>query len=116
MIENERQYDITREWIAKFGEALEAVRGKLAVVEDSTERWKLQVFEDAIRSQLADLEADVANCERVHPTTGASAQPTEDPYPLTEISRFAADMGVADLSKRHDWYAHGRDVDDGGDR
>lgn len=35
----------------------------------------------------------------------------EEPYPLTEIARMAVDMGVTDLSTRHDWYAHGR-VDD----
>ncbi|MBI4530765.1 MAG: DUF104 domain-containing protein, partial [Candidatus Latescibacteria bacterium] len=28
-------------------------------------------------------------------------------HPLTEILRLATDMGVTDLSTRHDWYAHG---------
>ncbi len=35
----------------------------------------------------------------------------EEPYPLTEIARLAVDMGVSDLSTRHDWYAHGREDD-----
>jgi len=28
------------------------------------------------------------------------------PYPPTEIAALATDMGVDDLSTRHDWYAH----------
>jgi len=27
----------------------------------------------------------------------------EEPYPLTETRRLAVDMGVTDLSTRHDW-------------
>ncbi len=38
----------------------------------------------------------------------------EPDYPLTEIGRLATDMGVTDLSTRHDRYAHGR-VEDGVD-
>ncbi len=34
-----------------------------------------------------------------------------DTYPLTAIGRLAIDMGVDDLSTRHDWYAHGRIAD-----
>jgi hypothetical protein len=37
----------------------------------------------------------------------------DDTYPLTEIARLATDMGVEDLSARHDWYAHGRRPDTG---
>ena len=37
------------------------------------------------------------------------------PYPLTEISKLAVDMGVTDLSTRHSWYAHGRVDNDGSD-
>ena len=35
-------------------------------------------------------------------------------YPLTEIGKLAVDMGVADLSTRHSWYAHGRLENNGG--
>jgi hypothetical protein len=38
----------------------------------------------------------------------ASAPGSEDEYPLTVIGRLATDMGVTDLSVRHDHYAHGR--------
>jgi hypothetical protein len=31
----------------------------------------------------------------------------ESAYPLTRILELATDMGVDDLSTRHDWYAHG---------
>ena len=33
-------------------------------------------------------------------------------YPLTKILTLATDMGVTDLSTRHDWYAHGHRKDD----
>jgi len=32
----------------------------------------------------------------------------EGAYPLTEIGKFAIDMGITDFSTRHSWYAHGR--------
>ena len=31
-----------------------------------------------------------------------------DNYPLTEIFQLATDMGMSDLSARHNMYAHGR--------
>jgi hypothetical protein len=33
-------------------------------------------------------------------------------YPLTQILDIATDIGVEDLSTRHDWYAHGRRDDE----
>ena len=33
-------------------------------------------------------------------------------YPLTKILTLATDMGVTDLSTRHNWYAHGHREDD----
>ncbi len=39
----------------------------------------------------------------------------EGTYPLTEILRWAIDMGVTDFSTRHSWYAHGRLEDDTGE-
>ena len=38
----------------------------------------------------------------------------ESTYPLTEIGRYATDMGITDFSTRHSWYAHGRLENDGG--
>ena len=35
-------------------------------------------------------------------------------YPLTQILEIATDMGVDDLSTRHDWYAHGKRDDETG--
>ena len=40
------------------------------------------------------------------------AKTEEETYPLSQILTFATDMGVTDLSTRHDWYAHGRLEDD----
>jgi hypothetical protein len=33
---------------------------------------------------------------------------SEEEYPLTAIRSLAKDMGVDDLAKNHDYYAHGR--------
>jgi len=111
VIENERQYEITRRWVERIREALEVTRGRLADAEDSPDRWKLETFEAAYQSQLDDLEREVADYERVHSIFGAPRQPEEEPYPLTQIACLAVDMGVSDLSNRHDWYAHGREDD-----
>lgn len=41
--------------------------------------------------------------------------PREDSrHPLTQILEIATDMGVDDLSTRHDWYAHGKRDDETG--
>lgn len=42
----------------------------------------------------------------------AEAKTDEETYPLTKILTLATDMGVTDLSARHDWYAHGHRKDD----
>ena len=42
----------------------------------------------------------------------AEAKIDEETYPLTKILTLATDMGVQDLSTRHDWYAHGHREDD----
>ncbi len=46
---------------------------------------------------------------------GETAAEKELPeHPLTLIGKFATDMGVDDLSSRHNWYAHGS-LEDNGD-
>ena len=42
----------------------------------------------------------------------AEEKTEEETYPLTTILTLATDMGVTDLSTRHDWYAHSRREDD----
>lgn len=54
-----------------------------------------------------DLQPDttyVVTIEREAPAIAAA----DDDYPLTVIGRLATDMGITDLSIRHDHYAHGR--------
>jgi predicted DNA-binding antitoxin AbrB/MazE fold protein len=41
-------------------------------------------------------------------TIETKAPRKETLYPLTQILDIATDVGVDDLSTRHDWYAHGR--------
>ena len=36
----------------------------------------------------------------------------KETYPLTQLLALATDMGVTNLSTRHDWYTHGRLEDD----
>ena len=45
-------------------------------------------------------------------TKEAKAPKKEPPYPLTKILDIATDVGVDDLSTRHDWYAHRKQDDE----
>jgi hypothetical protein len=45
-------------------------------------------------------------------TIESKVQRKEQPYPLTKILDIATDVGVDDLSIKHDWYAHGRRDDE----
>lgn len=58
------------------------------------------------KAYIISIEGEVPNHENAE----------EEPYPLTEIARIAVDMGVTDLSTRHDWHARGRDPNDDRDR
>jgi hypothetical protein len=42
----------------------------------------------------------------------AEEKAEEETYPLTKILTLATDMGVTDLSIRHNWYAHGHSEGD----
>ena len=44
----------------------------------------------------------------IEPEEPETTQGDNEEYPLTAIRKLATDMGVTDLSDRHDWYAHGR--------
>ena len=59
-----------------------------------------------------DLDVGTRYILTVERTTEAKAPREEPPYPLTQILEIATDMGVDDLSTRHDWYAHGRRDDE----
>ncbi|CAD6493226.1 MAG: hypothetical protein LAKADJCE_00470 [Candidatus Argoarchaeum ethanivorans] len=59
-----------------------------------------------------DLEWNTRYLLTVVRTFGAKVPRDEPPYPLTKIVEIATDMGVDDLSIRHDWYAHGRRNDE----
>jgi len=62
--------------------------------------------------ESVDLEVGTRYILTVERTTEAKAPREEPPYPLTQILAIATDMGVDDLSIRHDWYAHGRRDDE----
>ena len=62
--------------------------------------------------ESVDLEMGTRYILTAERTTEAKAPREELPYPLTQILEIATDMGVNDLSIRHDWYAHGRRDDE----
>jgi len=60
-----------------------------------------------------DLEVGIRYVLIVERTAETKPMREESSYPLTQILEIAMDMGVDDLSTRHDWYAHGmRDCED----
>jgi len=62
--------------------------------------------------ESADLELGTRYVLSIERAIEAKASREEPPYPLTQILEIATDMGVDDLSIRHDWYAHGRRDDE----
>jgi ribosome-binding protein aMBF1 (putative translation factor) len=60
MITNDRQCEITRQWLAKFQESLDEVLRLLnEEPEDRNERRKLETFAASYRSQVADLQGQL---------------------------------------------------------
>ena len=64
MIKNERQYRITRAQVERFSEALRELEGETAEVLGLHPRL-LKARRDAVRSQLADLEEELGDYERL---------------------------------------------------
>lgn len=62
--------------------------------------------------ESADLERGERYILTIKRAIEAKAPREEPPYPLTQILEIATDMGVDNLSIRHDWYAHGRRDDE----
>jgi hypothetical protein len=64
MITNDRQYESTKQWLAKFQGALdEVLRLQKEEPEDRNERRKLEVFAASYRSQLAELQGQLDEYE-----------------------------------------------------
>ena len=64
MIKNERQYRITRAQAERFSEALRELEGETAK-ELGLHPLLLKARRDAVRSQLADLEEELGDYERL---------------------------------------------------
>ncbi len=64
MIKNERQYRITRAQTERFSEALRELEGETAK-ELGLHPLLLKARRDAVRSQLADLEEELGDYERL---------------------------------------------------
>ena len=64
MIKNERQYRITRAHADRFSEALRELEGQTAE-DEGVHPLLLKAKRDAVRSQLADLEGELRDYERL---------------------------------------------------
>ena len=64
MIKNERQYKITKAQAVRFSNALESLRQRPRN-DDSLHPVIAKAQEDALRSQLADLESDLSEYEAI---------------------------------------------------
>ena len=62
MIKNERQYKITKAQAARFSNALESLRQRPSN-DDSPHSLSAKAQEDALSSQLADLESELSDYE-----------------------------------------------------
>jgi hypothetical protein len=66
---------------------------------------------DVLRPEgSVDLQLNTWYVVTIEREEGEKAE--EETYPLSQILACATDMGITDLSTRHDWYAHGRREDD----
>ena len=101
MITNERQYKITRAQAEKFANALDTVRAR---VRGQTELHPLliQAQEDALKIQLADLRAQLAEYEALKTATPPFAQlqsVAELPKALIK-ARISQGLSQKDLADR----------------
>ena len=62
--------------------------------------------------EVVNLEVGKRYVLTIERTIEAKAMREEPSYPLTQVLEIATDMGVDDLSIRHDWYAHRRRNDE----
>ena len=61
MIKNEREYKISKSWLAKFKTSLKAARARQP--KDANDAERLQVRADGIESQLEELKEEIAAYE-----------------------------------------------------
>ena len=65
MIENDRQYGITREWASRFQERLEKLRKQPR--DEQINPILLKAQDDSLKSQLESLEAEMREYESRNP-------------------------------------------------
>lgn len=90
MIKNERQYRITRAQAARFARTLESLRERGASPPGVHPRIA-KAQEDAVRSQLADLEAELREYEE----TKAGAFPWDDLNTVAEVATLLIKARIA---------------------
>ncbi len=101
MIKNERQYKITKAQAARFAETLRQFEGETSEVRD-VHPLLLKAKQDALRSQLADLENDLREYEALKAGTfefGQLLSVTELPKLLIR-ARIASGLSQRDLADR----------------
>jgi ribosome-binding protein aMBF1 (putative translation factor) len=101
MIKNERQYAVTRTQAQKFARALEELRTRASQKGASRDRL-LRAEEDALRSQLADLRAQLEEYEGLRsrrPTRLNIATLEELPRALIQ-ARIVSGLSQKELAER----------------
>ena len=101
MIKNERQYKITRAQAARFSNALESLWQR-ADTKDSLHPLIVKAQEDALRSQLADLDAELREYESLKAGEFQmdSLKVVADLPSILIKARIAQGMSQKDLAER----------------
>ncbi len=101
MILSDIGFEVTRDALGKFREALAAVQSEEAGA-DADQAWLYQVQIDAIKSQIETLEDELSHYEllKAGTTTFGEVQSLEDLSLALVESRIACGMSQNELAKR----------------
>ena len=102
MIKNERQYRITRNQADRFSQTLDSLRGHSGEAKEGTHPLIAKAQEDAIRSQLEDLEEQLREYESLKAGNfelGDLHMVAELPTALIK-ARIAQGLSQKDLAER----------------
>ncbi|HEY3412961.1 MAG TPA: helix-turn-helix transcriptional regulator [Armatimonadota bacterium] len=99
MIKNEHQRRITQTWVKRFAASLEALHASRS---DQAEPWVAQLNEDALRSQLASLQGELAEYDALRSGRRKvlSAESFDDLPAILIQARIAKGLTQEELASR----------------
>lgn len=99
MIKNEHQRRITQTWVRKFASTLEGMHTR---PDDPASSWTAQLNEDAVRSQLKSLEAELAEYDALRSGRRQvlAAESFEDLPGILIQARIARGLTQEELAQR----------------